>query len=258
MRTSMDLIERSGTGVQPARNDGKAVRASRSLLHLPRAYSKGMNRRTALQNLGAAGALFGIPVASAAKQNPLPPADLRAKDADAYWTRVRDEQFLLAGWRAYLNNGSLGVAPRPVVQAVGAYMELGAALTQDEYPRWGYETLDKHRELLASFAGCTKNELAIMHSATEAMSTIAAGLDLKAGDEVLITDQEHPSGKGCWYLRQARHGIKVREVKIPMPPPKPEALADLLVSAITPNTRVLSFSGILTTTGLVMPVREIW
>jgi isopenicillin-N epimerase len=180
-----------------------------------------------------------------------------SKDTDAYWTRVRDEQFLLPPWRAYLNNGSLGVAPRPVVQAVTGYTERAAALTEDEYPRWGYESLDKQRDVLASYAGCKKNELAIMHSATEAMSTIAAGLELKSGDEVLITDQEHPSGKGCWYMRQARQGIKVREMKIPMPPPKPEALVDLIVSAIGPNTRVLSFSGILTTTGLVMPVREI-
>jgi isopenicillin-N epimerase len=96
-----------------------------------------------------------------------------------------------------------------------------------------------------------------MHNATEAMSTIAAGLDLKAGDEVLITDQEHPSGRACWYLRQARQGIKVREVKITLPPASLDQLADTLISAIGPNTRVLSFSGILTTTGLVMPVREI-
>ena len=89
------------------------------------------------------------------------------------------------------------------------------------------------------------------------MSMIAAGIDLKTGDQVVITDQEHPSGKGCWYLCQARHGIKVREVKIPLPPPKPEALVDLLVSSLSPSTRVLSFSGVLTTTGLVMPVREI-
>jgi isopenicillin-N epimerase len=200
-----------------------------------------IDRRTLLQGVAFAAQAAGTP----------------EKDSDAYWNRIREEQFLLAPWRAYLNNGSLGVAPRPVVQAVDGYMERAAALTEDEYPRWGYEPLDQQREALAKYAGCKKNELAIMHSATEAMSTIAAGLDLKSGDEVLITDQEHPSGKGCWYMRQARQGIKVREVKIPMPPPKPETLVDIVISSIGPNTRVLSFSGIFTTTGLVMPVREI-
>ena len=198
-----------------------------------------MSRRTVLQTLIAV------------------PAELLAKDPEVYWTRMREEHFLLPKWRAYLNNGSLGVAPRPVVKAVNDYMELGASLTENDYPRWGYETLDAHREQFAKFIGCKKSELAIMHSATEAMSTIAAGIDLKPGDEVLITDQEHPSGRGCWYMRQARQGIKVREVKIVLPPKSAEQLVDTIVSAIGPNTRVLSFSGILTTTGLILPVREI-
>jgi isopenicillin-N epimerase len=210
-----------------------------------------------VQSIGAAGSLFGIPVHSAVKQNPLPPVDLLAKDTETYWNKIRKEQFLLPDWRAYLNNGSLGVAPRPVVQAIADYIEQSAMLTGDEYLRWGYETLENQRELLAAFAGCRKDELAIMHNATEAMSTIAAGLDLNAGEEVLITDQEHPSGRACWYLRQARQGIKVREVKITLPPASQDQLINTLVSAIRPNTRVLSFSGITTTTGLVMPVREI-
>lgn len=199
-----------------------------------------MNRRTALQTFLAA-----------------PAAQLLAKDPDAYWTRVREEHFLVPKWRAYMNNGSLGIAPRPVVDAVNNYTSRAASLVEEEYPRWGYETLDTQRERFAAFSGCKASELAIMHSATEAMSTIAAGLDLKSGDEVLITDQEHPSGRGCWYMRQARQGIKVREVKIPLPPKSPEQLVDTIVSAIGPNTKVLSFSGILTTTGLVLPVREI-
>jgi selenocysteine lyase/cysteine desulfurase len=198
-----------------------------------------INRRTALQTFLAA------------------PAQLLASDPEAYWTRIRREHFLLPEWRTYLNNGSLGVAPRSAVKAVVDYMERGASLTEDEYPRWGYETLDPHREQFANFIGCRKSELAIMHSATEAMSVIAAGLDLKPGDEVLITDQEHPSGRGCWYMRQARQGIKVREAKIPLPPKSSEQIFDAVISAIGPNTKVLSFSGILTTTGLVMPVREI-
>ena len=69
-------------------------------------------------------------------------------------------------------------------------LDRAAALHIDEgYPRWGYETLDAERERLAAFVGCTKDELAIVHNATEAMSIIAGGMPLKAGDEVLLTDQ---------------------------------------------------------------------
>ena len=214
-----------------------------------------MNRRDALRS---ASSLFGLAATKTAlAQSPLPEAQLYAQNPEAYWKRLREEQFLLPDGRAYLNNGSLGVAPKPVVAAVTDYLTRGAALTVDGYPRWGYETLDDHRAKLAAYSGCHKDELALVHNATEAMSTIAAGLDLRAGDEVLMTDQEHPSGKAGWAVRQARHGVAVREVKIPLPPKSAADLADRMISSIGPRTKVLSFSGILTTTGLIMPVREI-
>ena len=182
---------------------------------------------------------------------------LAAEDSEGYWKRIRREQFSLPEWRIFLNNGSLGVAPKPVVKAVSDYVARAATLVTDEYPRWGYETLDQHRSELATFLGCTKDELAFTHNATEAMSFIAAGLDLKAGDEVVITDQEHPSGWGPWRRRAARDGITVREVKIDLPPKSSSAVADMIVSAIGPRTRVVSFSGITTTTGLITPMRAI-
>ena len=143
------------------------------------------------------------------------------------------------------------------MNAVTEYLNRSAGLLMDEYSRWGYETLDPMRQEIADFFGCTKDELALTHNATEAMSIVANGLDLKAGDEVLTTDQEHPGGSSCWLLKQARFGIDIRQVKLPLPPQNPEQLGDLMISSLGPRTRVLSFSGITTTTGLIMPVREI-
>ena len=189
----------------------------------------------------------------------LPTDTLFQKDAERYWTQLRQEQFLLPDSRAFMNNGSLGVTPRPVLKAVEDYMENAAALTipEYEYPRWGYEALKEHRTVAAQFLGCRMEDLAFTHNATEALSTIAAGIDLKPGDEVLSTDQEHPSGRAGWLLKQARYGNPFRETPMPIPPASPDALADALLSAIGPRTRVLFFSGILSATGLVMPIRKI-
>jgi selenocysteine lyase/cysteine desulfurase len=156
-----------------------------------------------------------------------------------------------------MNNGSLGVAPRPVVATVASYLEQSAGLMTPDYPRWGYETMDAMRQQLADYVGCAKDDLAIVHNATEAMSIFSNGIDLKAGDEVVMTNQEHPSGRSGWRMRAARYGITVREVTVPLPPRDPGQLADLMISAIGPKTRVLSFSGITTTTGLIFPVKEI-
>lgn len=214
-----------------------------------------MNRRDALRATGA-----GFVHAAATTQlrsATLPDTRLFETDPERYWTRIRKEQFLLPDWRIFLNNGSLGVAPRPVVETVRSYAENAAGLLSDEYPRWGYETLDEHRTEMAGFIGCHKDELAFTHNATEAMSIIADGLDLKSGDEVLITNQEHPSGRGPWLKQQARHGISVRELPLSLPPKSTGEIAERLISGIGPRTRVISFSGITTTTGLIMPVREI-
>ena len=216
-----------------------------------------MNRRSALLT-GAT--IFGMPwqKVMGAVPNALPDDALFSRDPETYWTRMREEQFFLPQWRSFLNNGSLGVLPRPVYQAVATYMQNAAALeTAYPYPRWGYETLDEEREELSKYLGCKKDELALMHNATEAITTVASGLDLKAGDEVLMTNFEHTSGKAGWAQKQARYGVIVREVAIPLPPKDPAQLADLMISAIGPKTKVMSFGGILSAPGTIMPIREI-
>ena len=218
-----------------------------------------MNSRRSI--LAGAAALLGLPPLSARSLTlpELPDPALAERDPEKYWKRLRDEQFLLPDQRVFMNNGSLGVAPKPVVRAVVDYLERGAALLlpDGEYPRWGYEALDEHRTVLSAYLGCAKEDLAFTHNATEALSTIAAGIDLNTGDEVVMTGLEHPSGKAGWQVRRARHGIDIREVEIPLPPTGPDQLAARMISAIGPRTRVLFFSGILSPTGTVMPVRRI-
>jgi isopenicillin-N epimerase len=217
-----------------------------------------MTRRDAVASSALAASLFGLPAnAAAGKLAPIPKPQLHASDPEAFWKKVRDQQFLLPPWRSFLNNGSLGIAPRPVVAHVSDYLARYAALDVTEYPRWGYETMDAHRETLAAFVGCRKDELALLHNATEGLSLVANGVDLNPGDEVVMTSLEHPSGKAGWAMRAKRHGISVREVDMPSVPKNPGELAGLMTSAIGPRTRVLFFSGIFSPTGWIMPVREI-
>lgn len=100
-----------------------------------------MNRRSALN--AVAGAMFGLPSrALLAAPATLPDKSLFARDPEKYWARLREEQFLIPGWRAYFNNGTLGLAPRPVLQVVSEFLNRGAAMEVNDYTRWGYETLD--------------------------------------------------------------------------------------------------------------------
>ena len=116
-----------------------------------------MNRREVFQ-VAAAAATLGIPLEGATLDTPrLPGEALFQRDQEAWWRKVRDEQFLLPSWRSFLQNGSLGVTPKPVLAAVVDYLTRSAALDLAEYPRWGYETLDEHRKEVSAFLGCHKD-----------------------------------------------------------------------------------------------------
>ncbi len=217
-----------------------------------------IDRRTAMQQMALAGAISGLPRRGAWEAcRPLPKQELLERDPEKYWAQIRSEQFFLGETRIFLNPGSLGVIPRPVMQAVVDSLTNAAEYAVDDVPRWGYERLNDERAEMGAFLGCHADELAFTHSCTEAMSIIANGLDLKPGDEILLTNQEHGSGYGCWELKSKRYGTTVRQVEIPVTPTEPEELAERLISAIRPETRVLSFSGITSPTGLILPVKQI-
>jgi len=178
---------------------------------------------------------------------------------ERYWDKVRG-LFYLPEATTYLNNGSLGLSHRPVVEAMYRHLiESESVRTQKygEYPWWGYGPSLEVREKVASFVGAEPDEIALTRNATEGMNTVASGLDLNQGDEVLMSDQEHPGGKSAWYQRAKRYGIAVKDFELPKPPRSPADILNRLQDALTPRTRVISVSHITTVTGGMLPVKEI-
>src|SRR6201993_5101017 len=222
-----------------------------------------MDRREFLGSaLGMAGAVAIAPnlfAQLASVPASLPDHSLLDRNEDAYWAEMR-KQFLIRSDVIYLNNGTVGSSPAPVLRAVFQGYDDAEKLCQkdpEDYPIWGYAAWNEFRDPLASFVGCTRDEIALVRNATEANSYIANGVDLKAGDEVLMTDQEHPGGEHPWNLRAKRYGIVVKKVTLPKPVPKAAAVLNLINDAITPRTRVLFFSHITTATGVVLPAKEL-
>ena len=178
---------------------------------------------------------------------------------DAYWAEIR-KQFLIPDDEVYLNNGTVGSSPAPVLRAVFDGYTKTEQMDQEDpenYPIWGYEPYNAYRDPLAAFIGCTRDELALLRNATEANNYIANGIDMKPGDEVLMTDQEHPSGEQPWRLKAKRYGVVVKIVTLPKPVTSPAQVLNLFNDAITPRTRVMFFSHISTATGAVLPAKQL-
>jgi selenocysteine lyase/cysteine desulfurase len=223
-----------------------------------------LNRRQFLSQ-SAAGVGFtltaGHPLLAQLANMPakLPDPAQFGSDQDAYWAEMR-KQFLIPEDEVYLNNGTVGSSPAPVLRAVfDGYLKTEQMEQEDpeNYPIWGYEPYNQFRDPLAAFIGCNRDELALVRNATEANSYIANGIDMKPGDEVLMTDQEHPSGEGPWKLKAKRYGVAVKMVTLPKPVTNPEQVLNLFNDAITPRTKVIFFSHITTVTGVVLPAKEL-
>jgi isopenicillin-N epimerase len=222
-----------------------------------------LNRRSFLANASGLAATFafrdGLFAQLEKAPSSLPDRKLYENNEDAYWSELR-KQFLIPEDEVYLNSGTVGSSPAPVLRAVfDGYNETEKMAQQDpeDYPIWGYAAWNEFRDPLAAFVGCKRDEIALLRNATEANSYIANGIDMKPGDEVLMTDREHPGGEHPWNLRAKRYGVVVKKVALPKPVQNAEQVLNLFNDAITPRTRVMFFSHITTATGVVLPAKEL-
>jgi isopenicillin-N epimerase len=189
---------------------------------------------TATTGLAASLAFRENLLAQLEKAPPLPDHALLDRNEDAYWAKMR-KQFLIPEDEIYLNNGTVGSSPAPVLRAVfDGYASTEKMDQQDpeDYPIWGYAAWNEFRDPLAAFVGCRRDEIALLRNATEANSYIANGIDLKPGDEVLMTDQEHPGGVHPWNLKAKRYGVVVKKVTLPIPV---KDAARFSISSTTPS-----------------------
>lgn len=178
-----------------------------------------------------------------------------AADED-FWEPVQRAFDLDRTW-INLNNGGCSPAPTHVLDQMIRDLKFSNELPVIQM----WQTLEPRievvrRELAIEF-GCDIEEMAITRNASEALETLIFGIDLKAGDEVIVSNQNYGRMLNAWDQRVRRDGIVVKAISFPVPPPSPQVIVDRFAAAITPRTRVIEITHITNLTGQILPVKDI-
>lgn len=170
-------------------------------------------------------------------------------------------EYLLSPGQIHLNTASLGATSRQVLdRVVQAWHELESEPVRMAYRQTGTTVLaaaEQVRVVAAAFLGCEPDELLITRCTTDGMNTLAQSIDWKTGDRVLTTDQEHHGGNLGWVYQAERRGAVLDTLAIAPEESDPAAIVARFAAAITPATRVISVSHVITSTGLRMPIAEL-
>ncbi|MEZ5403071.1 MAG: aminotransferase class V-fold PLP-dependent enzyme [Bryobacteraceae bacterium] len=173
-----------------------------------------------------------------------------------YWRMVK-RQFPLDDDLVYLNAANVCPASRGVLDRHLDFLR-DFQSNPSFQNREKYDPIaERTREKTAAVLGASKDEIAFTRNTSEGSNLVVHGVELKAGDEVLITAHNHPSNNDSWKVRARREGFVVKEVAVPIPAASPQQLIDGFAQAITPRTRVLAFTHVTNTTGNCYPAREI-
>jgi isopenicillin-N epimerase len=205
---------------------------------------------------GPAFARHAMRVLSAAASEVGERSDDAVASDEAYWGTIRSA-FDVDHALIYLNSAGCCPAPRQVLDHMISDLRYGNKapvqyMWHDLEPR--VETV--RRELAVEF-GCDSEEIAITRNASEANQIAILGLDLRAGDEVIVTTHNYDRMLATWDQRAARDGITIRRVALELPPRSDADIVERIAAVITARTRVVEVPQLTNWTGQPLPITAI-
>lgn len=184
----------------------------------------------------------------------VPPPVLASEEE--FWYYVQ-QSYTIAPNFINLNNGGVSPAPKVVAEAMKTNYDISNQ--GPSYFMWriidsGREPLRKN---LAQLAGCEAEEIAMHRNASEALETAIFGIELKAGDEVVLAKQDYPNMIGAWKQREKRENIKLVWINLDLPSEDDAYLVKKYTDAFTAKTKVVQVTHMINWIGQKMPVRKI-
>ncbi len=169
----------------------------------------------------------------------------------------RPDLWLHAPGIDYLNHGSFGGCPRPVLEAQQRWQwhlerQACAFMIGELEP-----ALDQVRERLGAFLGCDPDDLALISNATEGVGTVLRSLDFGPGDEVLVLDHTYNACKNAVDVELHRRGGKAVVAQLPFPLSNAAKATEAILATVTPRTRLALLDHVTSPTGIVLPIADL-
>lgn len=156
-----------------------------------------------------------------------------------------------------LNTGSFGPMPVPVFERVTQLRRQLAEGPTNFFVRIAPPLLWESRERTARFLGTQPHRLIFTANVSSAINLVASGLKLNAPGEILMSDHEYAAMAWCWERAARRQGLTLRTFPLPTMPRNASKIVAAAKSAFTSRTRLFFFCHVLSSTGMVLPAKEL-
>ena len=156
----------------------------------------------------------------------------------------------------FLNHGSFGACPRPVLELQQHLREQMEREPVRFFMREFEPLLDDARRQLAAFVGADSDGLAFVSNATTGINAVLRSLPFEPGDEVLTTNHEYNACRNALDFVADRLGVRVVVAEIPLPIDSPQ-IVEAVMRRVSPRTRLALLDHVTSQTGLIFPIQQL-
>lgn len=157
----------------------------------------------------------------------------------------------------FLNHGSFGACPRPVLDAQDRWRERLEAEPVRFMVRELEPGLDIARDAVGRFVGADADDIAFVPNATTGVNTVLRSLDFAPGDEILTTDHVYNACLNVMNLVAAKSRARVVVAPVPFPLKSSDEVVDAVLRHVTPKTKLALLDHVTSPTGIIFPVERL-